>query len=252
MSALIAVIPARHAASRFPGKPLALINGKPMIQHVWERCLQARTFDEVVIATDDARIVDAVKHFNGTVELTSAAHPSGTDRVAEIARRRPGGNDDVFVNVQGDEPAIHPEALQILGRAFSDPQVQMATLVRPLDEAERTQPNVVKVVRDESGHALYFSRGDVPFAREPNEPAVRWAHLGIYGYRRATLLRLAALPPTALENTERLEQLRALGNGIRILCCETRHRGQAVDSPADVPRAEAALRTLLAAFPTKS
>ncbi|MBS1152502.1 MAG: kdsB [Myxococcaceae bacterium] len=249
MPRLIAIIPARHAAARFPGKPLALISGKPMIQHVWDRCLEARTFDEVVIATDDGRIADAVKAFHGTVELTSPAHPSGTDRVAEVAQRRPGADDDVLVNVQGDEPAIHPEALWILGQAFKDPQVAMATLVRPLDEAERGNPNVVKVVRDQSGHALYFSRADLPFARDPKAGVPRWAHLGIYGYRRHTLLQLAALPPTALEQAESLEQLRALGHGIRILCCETKHRGQAVDSPADLPLAEAALLKLPKTYP---
>jgi 3-deoxy-manno-octulosonate cytidylyltransferase (CMP-KDO synthetase) len=244
MSRLIAVIPARYASTRLPGKPLALIAGKPMIQHVWERCLEARTFDEVVIATDDPRIVDAVKGFSGTVALTSPTHLSGTDRVAEVANLRPGSDEDVLINVQGDEPAIHPEALWTLGQAFSDPALQMATLVRPLDEDERISPNVVKVVRDQSGHALYFSRADLPFARDPNAALTRWAHLGIYGYRRATLRTLAALAPTALEKAESLEQLRALGNGIRILCCETKHRGQAVDSPADIPLAEAALLKL--------
>ncbi len=244
MARMIAVIPARHAASRFPGKPLALISGKPMIQHVWERCHEARMFDEVVIATDDARIVEAAKQFNGTVELTSATHASGTDRVAEVALRRPGTDEDVLVNVQGDEPAIHPEALWILGKAFDDARLQMATLVRPLDDGERSNPNVVKVVRDESGHALYFSRADLPFVRASSERVPRWAHLGIYAYRRATLALLATLAPTALERAEGLEQLRPLGNGIRILCCETQHRGQAVDSPADVPFAEAALRRL--------
>jgi 3-deoxy-manno-octulosonate cytidylyltransferase (CMP-KDO synthetase) len=236
MSRLIAVIPARYAATRFPGKPLVAIAGQPMVQQVWNRCLEARTFDEVVIATDDLRIAEAVRAFHGTVELTSGAHLSGTDRVAELAQLRPGGDDDVFVNVQGDEPAIHPEALWTLGQAFQqDPQLQMATLVRPLDEREHAQPNTVKAVRDEAGFALYFSRANLAGA---------WAHLGIYGYRRPTLQRLARLQPTSLEKAERLEQLRALGNGIRILCCETKHRGQAVDSPEDVARAEAALLQL--------
>ncbi len=233
---IIAVIPARYAASRFPGKPLALISGVPMIQHVWNRCTEAGVFDAVIIATDDARIADTAQKFGATVELTSATHVSGTDRVAEVAGRRKG---DVFVNVQGDEPAIHPEVLRALAHAFADPTVAMATLVRPLDENERSNPNVVKVVRDEQGFALYFSRADLPFAR--GDVAHRWAHLGIYGYRRDTLLRLASLAPTALEKAESLEQLRALGHGIRILCVPTTHRGQAVDSPADVPLAEAAL-----------
>jgi len=242
VSRIIAVIPARYAASRFPGKPLALISGKPMVQHVWDRCLSARCFDEVTIATDDARIAEVVRGFNGSVEMTAATHASGTDRVAEVAAKRPGDNGDVFVNVQGDEPALHPEALWTLARAF-DGDLAMATLVRPLDEDERTNPNVVKVVRDEQGFARYFSRADLPFSRD-GAPTKRWAHLGLYGYRRATLLKLAALPPTALEKAECLEQLRALGHGIEIFCGETVHRGQAVDSPADVPFAEAALLRL--------
>lgn len=244
MARLIAVIPARYGASRFPGKPLALLLGKPMVEHVWLRCQESKSFDQVVIATDDVRIAEAVKQFGGQAELTSPACASGTDRVAEVARARPGAGDDVFVNVQGDEPAIHPQSLAILVRAFADARVTMATLVRPLEESERDNPNVVKVVRDQSGHALYFSRHDVPYARDPQVATKRWAHLGIYGYRRQTLLRLAALPPTPLERAESLEQLRALGNGIGILCCETGHRTQAVDVPADVALAEAALRAL--------
>lgn len=242
MPRLLAVIPARYDSTRFPGKPLALIRGKPMIVQVWLRCQEAKSFDEVIIATDDERVAAAVKTLGATVELTSSALASGTDRVAEVARRRPGADDDVFVNVQGDEPALHPEVLWTLGKAFAEPTLQMATLVRPLDEAERANPNVVKVVRDAAGFALYFSRADVPYPRQ--EPVTRWAHVGIYGYRRQTLLKLAALPPTELERAESLEQLRALGNGLRILCCETRHHSQAVDAPADLPLAEAALLKL--------
>ena len=244
MSRVIAVIPARFGASRFPGKPLALLLGKPMVEHVWRRCEEARCFDEMVVATDDPRISAAVAAFGGKAELTSAACRSGTDRVAELARLKAGAGDDVFVNVQGDEPAIHPSCLNALVKAFEQPSVAMATLVRPLEEAERANPNVVKVVRDERSYALYFSRHDIPY---PQEPGIsRWAHLGIYGYRRQTLLRLAELPPTLLEQAESLEQLRALGNGIRILCAETTHRSQAVDVPADLQLAEACLRRLLA------
>ncbi len=242
MAQVIAVIPARHAASRFPGKPLALLLGKPMVEHVVRRCEEAGCFDEVVVATDDERIAQAVRSFGGRAVLTSAHCHSGTDRVAELARSRPGADDDVFVNVQGDEPAIAPAALRALAAAFADPAVAMATLVRPLEEAERANPNVVKVVRDEFGRALYFSRHDLPYPRDPAAVASRWAHIGIYGYRRSTLLRIAALPPTQLERSESLEQLRALGNGIEILCCPTLHRTQAVDVPSDLPLAEAALR----------
>ena len=239
--AVTAVIPARHAASRFPGKPLALLLGRPMVEHVVRRCEEASCFEAVVVATDDDRIAQAVRDFGGKAVMTSPSCHSGTDRVAEVARTSSGAADDVFVNVQGDEPAIHPSSLQALARAFADPTVQMATLVRPLSEHERLNPNVVKVVRDEKGHALYFSRHDLPFSRDAHFELPRWAHVGIYGYRRQTLLKLASLPPTRLERAESLEQLRALGHGIGILCCETSHQTQAVDVPSDLPLAEAAL-----------
>ena len=243
MPRIICVIPARYASSRFPGKPLALLLGTPMIQHVWQRCQEARCFDEVRVATDDPRIAEVVARFGGAVSLTSPTAASGTERVAELARASSGADDQVFVNVQGDEPAIDPRALATLVAAFVDPQVQMATLVRPLEERERANPNVVKVVRDELGGALYFSRHDLPFANAL-QPIARWAHVGVYGYRRATLLRLAALPVTALERAESLEQLRALGNGVKIRCCETNTQPQAVDTPADLAPAEAALARL--------
>ena len=241
----VAVIPSRYAAQRFPGKPLALLHGKPMVQHVYERCVEAKCFERVVVATDDERIAAVVRGFSGEVAMTSATCASGTDRVAEVARASSAPADAVFVNVQGDEPAIHPESLTILARAFGDASVEMGTLIRPLLEAERSNPNVVKVVLDESGHALYFSRADIPFQRDASgPPPPRWAHLGIYGYRKATLLRIAGLAPTALEKSESLEQLRAMGHGVRIVCCVTKHSSTAVDVPADVPLAEAALDAL--------
>lgn len=249
MAGPIAVIPSRFGAQRFPGKPLALLRGKPMVQHVVDRCAEARCFDRVVVATDDERIAAAVRAFSGEVVLTSPDCASGTDRVAEVARALGLSADTPFVNVQGDEPAIHPESLHQVARAFDDAAVQMATLVRPLEEAERANPNVVKVVLDESAHALYFSRADIPFARNPGVAVARWAHLGIYGYRQATLLRLASLAPTALEQAESLEQLRALGNGVRILCVKTKHGSQAVDVPGDVALAEAALDALPKPYP---
>jgi 3-deoxy-manno-octulosonate cytidylyltransferase (CMP-KDO synthetase) len=244
VSRFLAVIPARHQSSRFPGKPLAQLLGKPMIQHVWERCQEAKCFDEVWVATDDDRISRAVRNFGGRVELTSATCASGTDRVAEVARNQLGSPNDVFINVQGDEPAVAPESLATLAATFADAAVHMATLVRPLAEHERGNPNVVKVVRAEAGHALYFSRADLPFPRE-SVPVQRWAHVGIYGYRRQTLLRISALAATPLERAESLEQLRALGHGVQIFCAQTDQPTQAVDSPEDVPLAEAALRRLL-------
>ena len=240
----IAVIPSRFGASRFPGKPLALLLGQPMVRHVWDRAMSAGCFESVVVATEDQRIVDAVNAFGGRAVMTSADCQSGTDRVAEVARAMSGGDDDVFVNIQGDEPGVHPETLKTLTSLFDDAAVQMATLVRALDEAERQNPNVVKVVLDESGHALYFSRADIPFARDVSVPLQRWAHLGLYGYRRVTLRHLAASAATPLERTESLEQLRALGAGVRIRCGVTGHRSVAVDVPGDIAAAEALLQTL--------
>jgi 3-deoxy-manno-octulosonate cytidylyltransferase (CMP-KDO synthetase) len=225
-----AVIPARYASTRFPGKPLALLAGKPMIHHVWDRCREAGCFDAVIVATDDERIAAVARGFQAEVAMTSAGHVSGTDRVAEVALKREA---DVFVNVQGDEPMVPPEALRTLARAFDDPAVEMATLVRALRDDERENPNVVKAVKDAAGWALAFSRQPMPNA---------WGHVGLYGYRRTTLLRLATLPPTDDERAERLEQLRALGHGIGIFCGETPFAGQAVDVPEDVPRVEALLR----------
>lgn len=246
----LAVIPARYAAQRFPGKPLTPLAGKPMVQHVWERCGEARCFDRVVIATDDERIAVVVRQFGGEAVMTSPACASGTDRVAEVARALKLDPWHVVVNVQGDEPAIHPESLFTLARAFDDASVELATLVRPLEAHERANPNVVKAVLDEAGNALYFSRADLPYQRDPaGPPPPRWAHLGIYGYRARTLERLSALSPTALEKAESLEQLRALGHGIRIACRPTKHRSQAVDSPDDVPLAEAALLELPKRYP---
>lgn len=236
-----AIIPARWASSRFPGKPLALLNGRPMIEHVYRRCDEARCFDSIIVATDDDRIIETVRGFGGQVQRTSPECSSGTDRVAEVVRTL--SRVDVVVNVQGDEPALPPGALKSLALAFDDRSVELATLVRHLDADERANPNVVKVVLDQSGHALYFSRADLPYEREPTG-VQRWAHVGIYGYRRDVLLELAELPPTTLEKTESLEQLRALGAGIRIRCLPTAHRSRGVDVPADVPAAEEALKAL--------
>ncbi|NOK10660.1 3-deoxy-manno-octulosonate cytidylyltransferase [Corallococcus exercitus] len=239
-SRTVAVIPARHASTRFPGKPLALIAGTPMVEHVWRRCQEASAFDEVWVATDDARIRDVVEGFGGRAVMTSPACPTGTDRIAEVARARP--DVDVWVNVQGDEPLVDPAALQVLAGLFQDPAVHMGTLVRPLEAAEVDNPNVVKAVLALNGDALYFSRAAVPHAREPGTPVNRWAHLGLYGYRRDTLLQLATLEPTPLEEAEKLEQLRALEHGLRIRCAQVSWRTVAVDVPEDVARVEAVLR----------
>jgi len=237
----LAIIPARWGSTRFPGKPLALLAGRPLVQHVVEAAVRSRAFERVLVATDDERIAEAVERFGGQVERTSAAHASGTDRVAEVAARLPPEAPEVVVNLQGDEPLVAPEALRRLVGCFQDPEVEMATLVRPLlDRAERLSPHLVKAVLDARGDALYFSRADIPFDRDGGR-ALRFAHVGLYGYRRATLLRLSRLPPGALEQAESLEQLRALEHGIRIRCVRTEQASIGVDTPADLARAEAEL-----------
>ena len=232
----VAVIPARYASTRFPGKPLARLGGKTMIEHVVDRCRESGAFSDILVATDDARIALAVRGFGAEVVMTSESCVSGTDRVAEVAAESAG---KVFINVQGDEPLVHPEALAQLASVFEDPAVPMATLVRPLQDDERDNPHVVKAVLAKSGDALYFSRADLPFERGPQARVLRYAHVGLYGYRRETLVKLASLAPTPLERSESLEQLRALEHGIRIRCVISSHRSLGVDTPEDLVRAEA-------------
>jgi 3-deoxy-manno-octulosonate cytidylyltransferase (CMP-KDO synthetase) len=237
----LAVIPARWSSSRFPGKPLALLAGRPLVQHAVEAAVRSGAFERVLVATDDERIAEAVKRFGGSVEQTSSAHRTGTDRVAEVVARLPPSAPEVVVNLQGDEPLLDTAALLALVNAFGDAAVSMATLVRPLvSEEERRSPHVVKAVLDARGDALYFSRADLPFDRDANRPS-RWAHVGLYGYRRATLLHLAQLPVSPLELAESLEQLRAVEHGIRIRCIRTDGQSIGVDTPEDLARAEAAL-----------
>jgi 3-deoxy-manno-octulosonate cytidylyltransferase (CMP-KDO synthetase) len=228
----VAVIPARWASTRFPGKPLALLHGKPMIQHVCERVRRTRGLSRTLVATDDARIAAAVRGFGGEAIMTGE-HRCGTDRVCEAARSL---DAEVILNVQGDEPLIEPACLESLLASFADPQVQMATLKRPLAPEEAESPNVVKVVCDQAGDALYFSRSAVPFVR--NGPAASWAHVGVYAYRKSFLTRLAALPTTPLERAEGLEQLRVLESGFAIRVIETRTQSVGVDVPEDLARAE--------------
>ena len=229
----IAVIPARFASTRFPGKPLALIAGKPMVQHVYERARQA--LPRVLVATDDARIAATVRGFGGEVAMTSDCR-TGTDRVCEAVRDLHVG---VVLNVQGDEPLLEPACLRALLVAFQDPSVKMATLSRPLEAGESANPNVVKVVSDLRGDALYFSRSPLPFARAGTPQA--FAHVGVYGYRKAFLMEVAALPSTPLELAESLEQLRVLEHGHRIRVVETAWRSLGVDTPEDLARVEALL-----------
>ena len=207
------IIPARYASSRFPGKPLAMLAGKPMIQHVWEKAI-ASAADAVAVATDDERIAAAVEKFGGRAIMTSPDHPSGTDRIAEAARAFEGV--ETVINIQGDEPLIPTELVDELIRLMtSDRSVEMATVAVPADRKKMTENNV-KVVFGATGQALYFSRSEIPFVRQGGEDPGCYLHWGIYAYRKDILERFVQLPPGKLENSEKLEQLRALENGIGI------------------------------------
>lgn len=230
---VLCVIPARYASTRLPGKPLSMIAGKPMIQHVYERACQAQLPDEVVVATDNELVEKAVLDFGGKAVMTSPDHPSGTDRLAEVALMYP--DVDVIVNVQGDEPMIPPEVIDRLAEAFnSDADLNMATMKVVMDEEDYENPAAVKVVTDQQGYALYFSRSLMPYPRNKPEGFKVFKHVGIYAYRRNFLLKYAALAPTPLEKTESLEQLRALENGYKIKVLESDFQGIGVDTPEDL------------------
>jgi len=238
---VVAVIPARYGSTRFPGKPLAPIHGKPMVVHVVDRVLEAGCCDEVVVATDDERIAVAVEGSGAVCVLTGEAS-SGTDRVAQAVRRRPG---DVILNVQGDEPALPPANVAALaGFLRAHPEAALATLATTARPEELGNPNVVKVVCDESGRALYFSRAPIPYPRQA-VPGLARKHIGMYGFQRAALFRFTALAEHPLERCEGLEQLRALAHGLAIHVLPAAGDSVAVDVPADVARAEAALAALI-------
>ncbi len=230
------IIPARFASSRLPGKPLLDIAGKPMIQHVVERVRQAQRPAQIIVATDDFRIFDAVRKFGGEARMTSADHLTGTDRLAEVAAALP--DVDLILNVQGDEPLIPPQALDSLIAAFDmDAGLQMGTLMTPMAEEEQDNPAAVKVVVSIDGYALYFSRSLIPFPRHRGPQWRCFKHLGVYAYRRDFLLRFAALPPSPLELSESLEQLRALEHGFRIRVIETPFQSIGVDTQEDLEQA---------------
>lgn len=231
------VIPARYGSSRFPGKPLIELNGKPMVQHVYEQAVACRAVSEVLVATDDERIKQAVERFGGRVIMVTGDYRTGTDRVAAVARMFAG---DYFLNLQGDEIPLNPELLTDLIEPFLESGVGMGTLKRVMDPTEDLLNSaVVKVVTDARGDALYFSRAPIPFVRDaPGRQVIgglHYVHLGLYMYTKDTLLRLAALPTSRLEDAEKLEQLRALDQGIRIRVWETTHASLRVDRPEDVP-----------------
>ncbi|HHX41409.1 MAG TPA: 3-deoxy-manno-octulosonate cytidylyltransferase [Armatimonadetes bacterium] len=234
----VVIIPARYASTRLPGKPLAEIAGRPLIQHVYERASRARGIAEVVVATDDARIRDAVLAFGGKVAMTSSEHRTGTDRVAEAAEAYEA---DIVVNVQGDEPLIPPEVVEkVAGALAADEAVAMASaMVRIRVPAECEAPSVVKVVIDQQSNALYFSRYPIPYVRDAGVTHMPYKHLGIYAYRREFLRHFTRLPQTPLERLESLEQLRALEHGYRIRMVEVEYDPVSVDTPEDLARVRA-------------
>jgi 3-deoxy-manno-octulosonate cytidylyltransferase (CMP-KDO synthetase) len=242
---IIGIIPARYASTRFPGKPLAPIAGKPLIQRVILQCQKAKSLAEVIVATDDARIREAAQKFC-RVEMTRPDHPSGSDRIAEVAERC---ECDAVVNIQGDEPLIEPSVIDAVAGALAQNEMSTAA-TRIKNPAELDNPNVVKVVVNAAGRALYFSRRTIPYLREAasgstSEQLAAFAflkHLGIYGYRRETLLRLVKFPVSPLEAAEKLEQLRALENGIQIAVVKVDYDSIGVDAPEDVEWVERYLK----------
>ena len=237
MHRFIGIIPARYASTRFPGKPLADIHGKPMIQVVCEHVAAAGLY-KYAVATDDERIFNAVRAFGGEVVMTSPSHPSGTDRCGEAARKLELLDDDVVINIQGDEPVISINEISLLKSLFDNPDVQIATLVKPFTDATEAQsPNKVKVVMANTGKALYFSRYPIPFVRDAQcQTPTYYQHLGIYAYRYKTLQRLIQLKPSALEQSEKLEQLRWLENGFEIYAAPCNYAGIGIDTPEDLAR----------------
>ena len=247
----IVVIPARYAATRLPGKPLVFLGGKTMIERVWERTRRAKHVSRVIIATDDQRILQAAAAFGGEAVLTRPEHRSGTERVAEVAATMSSAENEIFVNVQGDEPLIEPEAIDTLIEAIeSEEGVLVATLMVPIAKpADIMDPNIVKVVLDFDGNALYFSRAPIPWVRDRNAPVhvQHMKHLGLYAFRRSALLDFPTLPLGDLERIEQLEQLRWMENGYKIRVAETAHDSVSVDVPEDVERVERLLRNAHAA-----
>ncbi len=242
---ILGVIPARFASTRFPGKPLHVIAGKPLLQWVVEQCQKASTLSKVIVATDDTQIWEVAQRFC-EVEMTGAQHKSGTDRIAEVAERH---DCEALVNIQGDEPLIEPAVIDAVAEALKN--AEMSTAATPIKERlEYDNPNVVKVVVNRLGQALYFSRRTIPYVRDAASASVEeqlaafpfWKHLGIYGYRRETLLRLVRFPESRLENAEKLEQLRALDNGIQISVVPVDYESIGVDVPSDVQRVEQILK----------
>lgn len=233
----VAIIPARYASTRFPAKALAKLGGKPIIQHVYERVAGSKLFNEVIVATDSKEIMQAVNAFGGKAMMTSDKHRSGSDRIAEVAKKLK--DVELVCNIQGDEPLIDTEALQQLLEVFYDPFVDMASLMTPIKDPEMLgNPNIVKVVTDVHGDALYFSRSCIPHDRDHDQKVVYFRHIGVYAYRFDVLQEFVELEEGKLEQIEKLEQLRALENGIPIRMLVTDYQGIGIDTPEDLARVE--------------
>ena len=237
---IFAFIPARYDSTRFPGKPLALIAGRPMIQHVYERALLSSELSDVCVATDDERILTCVQGFGGEAIMTGGEHRSGTDRITEAAQVRGLEKEDIIVNIQGDQPLFEPSLIQLLVRPLvEDRSIPMSTLkCKIMSEDDIHNPNHVKVVTDRHGFAIYFSRYPIPFFRDPESTQIHYKHLGFYAFRMGFLMQYRSLAEGVLESAEGLEQLRALENGFRIKVLETTYDSIEVDVPEDVRKVE--------------
>ncbi|MFH1241622.1 MAG: 3-deoxy-manno-octulosonate cytidylyltransferase [Pseudomonadota bacterium] len=241
---IVAFIPARYDSTRFPGKPLVRIAGRPMIQHVYEKALSCDQLSEVCVATDDERILACVHGFGGKAIMTGKEHRSGTDRVTEAALLKGLEKEDIIVNIQGDQPLFQPSLVQLLvSPLLGDRSIPMSTLkCRIRDGDDVHNPNHVKVVTDRQGFAIYFSRYPIPFFRDPESKHIYYKHLGFYAFRMGFLMQYTRLPEGVLESAERLEQLRAIENRFRIKVLETAHDSIEVDVPEDVNKVEEILR----------
>ena len=238
----VAIIPARYHSTRFPGKALAKLLNKPLIQWVWEAVNNSNLFDQVMVATDSVKIKEVVDNFGGIAILTSKEHQSGTDRIAEVAESL---DCDIIVNVQGDEPLINQKVLSSLLKIFEDSSIQIASLMTKIKDLKQlSNPNLVKVVVDNISNALYFSRSVIPYNRDNIHFEDYWQHIGVYAYRRNALMRLVKLPSGKLEQAEKLEQLRALENGIPIKMIKTEYNGIGVDTPEDLLKLESLLKEM--------
>ncbi|MEI6508942.1 MAG: 3-deoxy-manno-octulosonate cytidylyltransferase [Bacteroidota bacterium] len=242
MKKILGIIPARYGSTRFPGKPLIDIGGKSMIQRVYEQALKSKSLSKIIVATDDERIATHVKNFGGDVSMTSPDHQSGTDRCAEVLQNEK-QHFDAVINIQGDEPFIDPQQIDLLAACFDNEQVKIATLKMKLDREEDIRnPNIVKVVSDFNNNAIYFSRAALPYRRNPSAEINYYKHIGIYGYRTATLFEITKLPIGNLEKAESLEQLRWVENSIHIFVRETNLETLSIDTPDDLKHVEKYLK----------